>query len=243
MQNTSLSNSTPLSPNEFNRQGNEGWQSRFPDSSTAMTLPDGTILRFDSAGKITSISAKHRSCDKTFSYTAKGVLFEVCMQGYRLRRTGNEWTDGHQLFDIDVSVDNIGVVTVIERGCAAITRLHPNGSFVIAVASESGKQFSIHHNSKPLNPVERIEYPDGVKRCFRFNQVSEFSLMDEDDGYWLKVNELWMHYNSLGQHDGQKAFDISVDFNGTIVFHYLNDTQMTVTAFGDRSYQMKPIAA
>lgn len=168
---------------------------------------------------------------------------EICMQGYRLSRVSNEWTDGHQLFDIEVSVDNIGVVTVIERGCAAITRLHPDGSFVIAVASENGKQFSIHHNAKPLNPVERIEYPDGIKRHFRFDSVSDFALMDEDDGYWLKANELWMHYNSLGQHDGQKALAISVDFNGTIVFHYVNDTQMTVTAFGERSYGLTPKAA
>ncbi|CAN5181192.1 hypothetical protein BH10CYA1_BH10CYA1_40640 [soil metagenome] len=243
MQKTFAPNSSSISAPNLNYQEGGSWHCRYSDSSTAMTSPDGTILRFDSAGRITSISSKHRRGDKTFSYSLKGVLLEICMQGYRLSRVGNEWTDGLQLFDIDVTVDNIGVVTVIERGCAAITRLHPNGSFVIAVAFENGKQFSIHHNAEPLNSVDRIEYPDGVKRYFRFNKTSELTLLDEDDGYWLKVNELWLHYNSMGQHDGQKAFDILVDFNGTIVFHYLNDTQMTVTAFGERSYGMTPIAA
>ncbi|MBS1956376.1 MAG: hypothetical protein JST89_19470 [Cyanobacteria bacterium SZAS-4] len=243
MQNTSYSLISNPAAKFLECQANETVQTIYPNSSTALTCGDGITLRFDAQGRISSLNSKDGNALKTFSYSVKGVLLEVCMQNYRLSRLGNEWTDGHQLFDIEISLDNLGVVTIIERSCAAITRLNPNGTFVIAVVSLEGKQSTIYHSGDAFRPIERIEYPGGDKRHFRFDELSIMSLLDEADGYWLKTNGLWMHYNALGAHDGLKALQISVDFNGTVIFHYVNDTRMSVDAFGQHTYTIPTVVA
>lgn len=217
-------------------QASEILHTLLPHANTSIRQPDGTELQYDSSGRLVAVTDGANRLLKTFSYTCKGALCELTIQNYKLSRVGREWTDGHQLFDVEVSIDNLGVVTVIEKSCATITRLNPNGSFGVAVWRD-GKQFLVQHSARALNPVERVEYPNGEARICRFEK-SVMTLLDEDDGYWLKVNDIWMHYNAVGMHDGIKAADISVEFNGTIVFHYLNGTKMRVTASGDRDYQL-----
>lgn len=243
MQNTSHGVVSNPAAKFFDCQSNETFQSLYPNSSTALTSSDGITLRFDASGRISSINSRDGNALKTFTYSGKGVLLEVSMQNYRLSRLGNDWTDGHQLFDIDISIDNLGVVTIIERSCAAITRLNPNGTFVIVVVSDDGKQSTIYHSERALGPIERIEYPDGDKRHFHFDKLSTMTLLDEADGYWLKVDSHWKHYNTLGAHDGLKALQISVDFNGKVFFHYFNDTSMSVDAFGQHSYTIPTAVA
>ncbi len=235
-QNFSLNNQSNPASKCFDSQDNEGWQCLYPDSSTAMTSPDGTVLRFDPQGRIAAILSPDGREQKTFSYSAKGALLSFTTQGYLLSKVGNEWTDGYQLFDLEVSIDNLGVVTIIERNCGAVTSLHSNGTFSITAVAEPSSQYAVHHSAVHHNPVCQIDYPDRSKRCFQYNNFAELTIVDEPNGYWIKTPSAWVHYNSIGGRDGVEADEIKVDFNGTVALNYTNGTTLTVTANGARAY-------
>ncbi len=127
-------------------QENEVLQTLYPDMGTEIISPNGVALRFDAEGRITSIGNSADATRKSFKYSAAGAIVEIDLHGHRLRMAESGWTDGQQLFDIVVSVDNIGTVTIIERNCAAITRLDGDGSAVTVYLSEQGMQSTVHRS-------------------------------------------------------------------------------------------------
>ncbi len=198
------------------------------------TLPDGACLRYNSDGRLQSINRQDGSELKSFLYDSDGLLIQLHLLGYRLTRTGDRWTDGEQTFDIEISLAADGAVTLTDRSCRTTTKLNPDGSFVIRV--DTGQEHFLHHNSRYPHQIDRIEYPDGTERYFCCNSLGELTLIDEPDGYWLKMSDVWVHYNSQGKQVGSKAIDIAVDYNGLIAFCFIDGTEMIVTAFGECQY-------
>lgn len=134
----------------FNQE-NELFRTLYPDMGTELVSPDGTVLRFDASGRISSVGNRIDAMQKSFSYDAAGMLVEVWLHGYGLFLTETGWTDGLRELDIIVSVDNIGTITLIEQNPAAMTRLTSDGSAVTVYLSEQNQQLSIHHSFRPCS--------------------------------------------------------------------------------------------
>ncbi|MBS1956244.1 MAG: hypothetical protein JST89_18810 [Cyanobacteria bacterium SZAS-4] len=186
----------------------------------------------DEAGRVVSILSVNGEVRKSFSYDAEtAALLSFTNQGYRLDKIGEVWTDGVQVFDMDVSVNEFGVVTVVERGSGVTSKLNPDGSFVITVSSELHSQYSVHHAGTAEHQVSQVDYPDGTSRFFRYDQFGMLKRVDEPHGYWIKQGTVWNHYNC-----GRKGFvcasHIDVDYNGTVVISYASGGTVQATACG-----------
>ncbi len=186
----------------------------------------------DEAGRVVLILSAAGEEHKSFSYDAKtSELLSFTNQGYRMYKIGDDWTDGVQVFDVSLSVNELGVVTVVERSSGVTSRLNPDGSFVISVVSELHSQYSVHHVGTAEHQVSQVDYPDGTSRFFRYDQFGMLKRIDESQGYWIKQGAVWNHFSC-----GRKAFacasHIEVDYNGTVVISYASGGTVQATACG-----------
>lgn len=186
----------------------------------------------DEAGRVVSILSANGQELKSFSYDAKSAsLLSFTNRGYQMYKVGDDWTDGVQVFDLSLSVNELGVVTVVERSSGVTSRLNPDGSFVISVDSELHSQYSVHHAATADHQVSQVDYPDGTSRFFRYDQSGMLQRVDEPQGYWIKQGAVWNHY-SCGRKGFACAIEIDVDYNGTVVIVYASGGTMQATACG-----------
>lgn len=186
----------------------------------------------DEAGRVISILSGDGEQRKSFSYDPEtGTLLSFTNQGYRLDKIGEIWTDGVQVFDLKISVNENGVVTVVERSSGVTSKLNPDGSFVITVSSDLHAQYSVHHAKTAEHQVSQVDYPDGTSRFFRYDQFGMLKRIDEPQGYWIKQGAVWNHY-SCGRKGFACASNIDVDYNGTVLISYVSGGTMQATACG-----------
>ncbi len=186
----------------------------------------------DEAGRVVLILSPNGEEQKSFSYDASSAaLMSFTNQGYRMHKIGDDWTDGVQVFDLNVSVNKLGVVTVVERSSGVITMLNPDGTFVITVTSELHWQYSVHHDGTAKHKVSQVDYPDGTSRFFRYDQFGILKRVDEPQGYWIRQGAVWNHY-SCGRKGFAGAINIDVDYNGTLVVSYATGGTLQAAAAG-----------
>lgn len=188
---------------------------------------------YDQCGRVVSIVSETGEVQKAFAYDGNGTLVSFVNKGYCLSRFGNIWTDGVQVFDLDIFVNSVGIVTLVDRIELVFTDLNVDGTFVTTVV-ENDSSYSVHHACGDANRVSQIDYKDGTSRFFRYNQHGMLVRVDECDGFWIKRFGVWNHFSG-GRKNHYAASELSLEYNGTLTIAYVTGAYIAITACGGTS--------